>query len=250
MSLLSARCEQARDQVTIEALLEAMGVDVPDRGRIRCLWPDHDDRSPSMQIYRDTNSVHCFSCNQGGDVVAVARRCANPDGTEWSLDEALDWLEDTFGLKRLTAAQTLQMRLRKQLSKRQDAVGGGVGSGQAKSLYTNSLPSRNRHEYEAVVRAAFSDAERNAGPDQLAAVVDVHNYVWSEADQPGVDLMEWATWARGIIYGSYAKLLSLMIFPSPPPDIVDDRPEVCRQAQLWELHRGTEYPSKWHLQLL
>lgn len=250
MSLVAARCDQVREQVTIDALLDAMGIEAPARGRIRCVWPDHDDRSPSMQVYRETNSVHCFACNTGGDVVEVARRCANPDGTPWSLDEALDWLEETFGLKRLTAAQTLQSRLRKTLSKRRNSAGDVVGSGLVNSFNNNGLPAKNRWGFEEVVRSAFVDAERHATPDQLAAVGDLRDYIWAEADQPGVDLMEWATWARGMIYGSYAKLLGQMIFPSPPPDIVDDRPEVCRRAQLWEVHRGNEYPSKWHLQLL
>jgi hypothetical protein len=249
MSLLAARCEQVREQVTIDALLEVMGVEAPSRGRIRCLWPDHEDRSPSMQIYRETNSVHCFACNQGGDVVELARRAGNPDGGEWSLEDALDWLEETFGLRKLTVAQTLQGRLRKQLSKRQNNA--GVPSLTAGNVLSrNTMTAAQRGAYDTIVRSAFCEAERNTTPDQRAAVMDIREYIWSEADRPGVDLMAWAAWARRMIFGSYAKLMGNMTFPDPPSDVVDDRPETCRRAQLWELHRGAEYPSSWHLQLL
>ncbi len=32
----------------------------------RCPFPNHDDSSPSFQIYSDTMSFHCFGCNTGG----------------------------------------------------------------------------------------------------------------------------------------------------------------------------------------
>jgi DNA primase len=45
-----------------------------------CLLPNHEDRSPSFVVYPETNSWHCFSCLQGGDVVELARLA-------WGYDE-------------------------------------------------------------------------------------------------------------------------------------------------------------------
>lgn len=236
MSHLAERCERARDEITIEGLFDALGWELPSRGRIRCIWPEHDDRSPSMQVYRDTNSVHCFACNKGGDVIEIARRCAG-ESSDSSVEDALDWLEDTFGLTKMTPAQSLKSRLRKKLAK--------------VHARTANEPTRvDKGEVETIVRSAFAKVEAGRSPDQLAVVGDMKDYIWAEADVPGVDLTEWASWARQLIFGSYAKMLHGVEFPVPPPDIVDDRPETCRRACLWEMHRGTDYPSDWHIQLL
>lgn len=198
-----------------------------------------------MQVYRETNSVHCFACNKGGDVVEVALRCANPDGGDWSLDEALDWLETTFGLPPMTPAQSLQGRLRKKLAKvRHPEV-------DPSSYESRRKQSQSRKQYDAILQKAFAEVETKATPEQLVIAGSIKDYIWQEAEQPGVDLNEWAAWARSLIYGSYAKLLYLVDFATPPPEgVIDDRPDTCRRARLWELHRGSEYPSSWHLQLL
>ena len=49
-----------------EALLEA-GVKVGRNKKALCLW--HNDRSPSMHVYRE--KVHCFACGRGGDAIDV-----------------------------------------------------------------------------------------------------------------------------------------------------------------------------------
>lgn len=237
MSLLAERCDRAREAITIEALFDALGWDLPQRGRIRCIWPDHEDRTPSMNVYHATNSVHCFACNQGGDVIEIAKRCANPEGGEWSVDEALDWLEEAFHLAKLTPAKTLQSRLRKKL-------------GKVRSATANVSPQVSKPQVEAIIRSAFANAEKGVPADRLELGADIKDYVWSEGDEPGVDLTVWGSWARQIIFGTYSKMLHSLELPMPPPDIVDDRPETCRRARLWESHRGNEYPSDWHLQLI
>lgn len=239
MSLVAERCDRIRDEVTMEALFGALNWDLPQRGRIRCIWPDHEDRTPAMQVYLETNSVHCFACNKGGDVVEVAWRCGNPEGGAWSLEDALDWLEEEFGLARMSPAQSFKGKLRKKLARlHQPAV---VEGSRAQRTQKSQL--------DAVIQQAFNAVEAKASPDQVVAAGSMKDYIWEEGDAPGVDLMEWASWARRLIYGSYAKLLGMLHFPPPPADVVDDRPETCRRARLWELHRGTEYSSDWHLQL-
>src|SRR5690606_6007088 len=38
----------------------------------RC--PFHEDRSPSLNLYPETQSFHCFGCGAGGDVIDFVRR--------------------------------------------------------------------------------------------------------------------------------------------------------------------------------
>lgn len=57
----------------IEEVLAHFGVEVPDSGRdvvmIHC--PFHDDRNPSMAVYRRQGRAWCFACNTGGDVLDI-----------------------------------------------------------------------------------------------------------------------------------------------------------------------------------
>lgn len=41
----------------------------------RC--PIHNDKHPSMTIYPDSQSWHCFGCNRGGDVIAFIQAVEN-----------------------------------------------------------------------------------------------------------------------------------------------------------------------------
>lgn len=40
------------------------------RSRIQCSCPFHKDKTPSMIIYKDSNTYHCFSCQSGGDAIS------------------------------------------------------------------------------------------------------------------------------------------------------------------------------------
>lgn len=46
-------------------------------GKTLCLW--HDDTNPSLHLYRDTNSVYCFSCQHSADVIDVFMKLHNCD---------------------------------------------------------------------------------------------------------------------------------------------------------------------------
>jgi DNA primase (bacterial type) len=41
------------------------------RNMTRC--PFHEDREPSMHLYREQNRVHCFSCNRSWDTIQFLR---------------------------------------------------------------------------------------------------------------------------------------------------------------------------------
>lgn len=41
--------------------------------------PFHDDRHPSLTVYPERQSWHCFGCNQGGDVISFIMAAENLD---------------------------------------------------------------------------------------------------------------------------------------------------------------------------
>lgn len=52
-------------------------VDFNRAGFAPCLF--HDEKTPSMKYYKNKNRVHCFGCNQGGDVVDVIQQLHDCD---------------------------------------------------------------------------------------------------------------------------------------------------------------------------
>ena len=59
------------EQVSIVDLVLEAGVDLIEQtgGDYICLCPFHDDReTPSMRIYTETNTWHCFGCDKGSSI--------------------------------------------------------------------------------------------------------------------------------------------------------------------------------------
>lgn len=44
-------------------------------GKRKCIW--HNEKTPSMQYYENTNTVYCFGCGKFGDVIEVYRQVNN-----------------------------------------------------------------------------------------------------------------------------------------------------------------------------
>ena len=60
------------EALSIEDLAGRYGAELvrsPRGFAARCILPGHDDRTPSLQIYTDNNSFHCFGCGRGGDAL-------------------------------------------------------------------------------------------------------------------------------------------------------------------------------------
>ncbi len=52
---------EIKQQLTITQVLDHYGLKADKNNRLCC--PFHDDKTPSMQVYPETNTVHCFSSN-------------------------------------------------------------------------------------------------------------------------------------------------------------------------------------------
>lgn len=59
--------KEVRERVPMEDAAKRYGFAVDRGGRIRC--PFHDDRHPSLQLYRDGRGWWCYVCGVGGSVV-------------------------------------------------------------------------------------------------------------------------------------------------------------------------------------
>jgi len=92
---MDSAIEEVKAQITIEEALSHFGVDVPPRGRdlvmVRCPW--HEDRTPSLAVYRQEGRAWCFACQKGGDVLDVTALFLHAD-----LKGAVDYWVDRLGI--------------------------------------------------------------------------------------------------------------------------------------------------------
>ena len=62
-------------------------------GKLHCPLPDHEDSTPSFQVYADEGGWYCFGCERGGDIFTLAALL-------WGLDPRADFpeLRGTLGV--------------------------------------------------------------------------------------------------------------------------------------------------------
>ena len=58
---------QIKQKLPITSVLAHYGIEPARDNHIQC--PFHEDENPSMKIYEDTNTYHCFGCGKTGDVI-------------------------------------------------------------------------------------------------------------------------------------------------------------------------------------
>ena len=72
---MTADVEQVKRAHPIAEVIAAHGVALrPSGRRFMGHCPFHDDDRPSLVVYPDTRSFHCFGCGAGGDVIDFVRR--------------------------------------------------------------------------------------------------------------------------------------------------------------------------------
>jgi len=60
---------EIKNNITIQSVLNKMGITPNNAGKILSIY--HKEKTPSMQIYFNTNSFYDFSTNQGGDIIKL-----------------------------------------------------------------------------------------------------------------------------------------------------------------------------------
>jgi hypothetical protein len=234
MSTLKIRCERIRDEITLESFFERMGWEYEDKRRIHCVWPEHDDRSPAMQVYPDNQSVYCFACGKGGDVIALAQGCADP-GNEMSVVEAVEWIESSFNMGTYSAPARAASRVSKKLSKWRQ-----------KTLHDAKPTRLDLDTARRDIDASFREVEAGVPHWILMEALAHKQYVLDSCGTQPEGAIAWAAWARAHIFGSYSRFLHEMQQPwEVPADTIDDRPETVALATQWDTHRGIELSSHW-----
>lgn len=72
-----AETQSIRDAVNLRELAEKLGIAVDRNGKALCLW--HEERTPSMVVGKDRESVHCFGCGKSGDCFDLVMQARQTD---------------------------------------------------------------------------------------------------------------------------------------------------------------------------
>lgn len=80
-----------KQSIPILAAIERYGFESNRAGFICC--PFHNEDTPSLKIYSESDSWHCFGCGEGGDIVDFVRKLFN-----LSLSAALVRIRSDFGI--------------------------------------------------------------------------------------------------------------------------------------------------------
>lgn len=58
---------EIKQQLSIESVVQHYNIKINNNKQ--CLCPFHQDKTPSLKIYPETNSYHCFGCGKSGDTI-------------------------------------------------------------------------------------------------------------------------------------------------------------------------------------
>lgn len=61
-------------KVNIRDVAKRYSSEVNQSSLIRCLNPDHNDSTPSMKIYDDTNTLYCFGCGFSANPISLVAK--------------------------------------------------------------------------------------------------------------------------------------------------------------------------------
>ena len=82
MAISERFIQELQERVDIEEVISSH-ITLRRRGKTLVgLCPFHNEKTPSLTVYPDTNSFYCFGCGAGGDVISFIRRIDNLDYVE------------------------------------------------------------------------------------------------------------------------------------------------------------------------
>lgn len=94
MAIPQSFIQQLLMQCDIEDIISSYVVLKREGKNRKGLCPFHSEKTPSMVVYRDTQSFYCFGCGAGGDVITFIRQIENLDYVE-----AVQFLARRVGLE-------------------------------------------------------------------------------------------------------------------------------------------------------
>ena len=69
MTWMNWLAESVKNAVPILEAASTYGLAANQKGFVRC--PFHDEDTPSLRLYEQTNTFYCFGCGVGGDVISL-----------------------------------------------------------------------------------------------------------------------------------------------------------------------------------
>jgi len=82
---------EALEKFPIIPILELLDIEVIEGYNAKptcvCFNPDHDDYHPSVHIYEDTQTFHCFGCGAGHDAIDAVKMVKG-----FSFKDSIDWI--------------------------------------------------------------------------------------------------------------------------------------------------------------
>lgn len=67
--------EEIKSKLDISDVAKYYGLELNKHGKCNC--PFHNEKTPSFQIYKKTQSFYCFGCGVGGDTIAFVQKFLN-----------------------------------------------------------------------------------------------------------------------------------------------------------------------------
>jgi DNA primase catalytic core len=84
--------DDLKSRLDIVSIAQSHGIPINEHGQAQC-FNGHDDKTPSLTFYEESQSYHCFGCKAHGDVISLVQHVAG-----CSFHEAMSVLAQQAGL--------------------------------------------------------------------------------------------------------------------------------------------------------
>jgi len=87
--------EEIKNRVNILDVAKSFGIQINRQGKALCVF--HEEKTPSLTFFENTNSFYCYGCGVGGSVIDFVKHYKN-----LTTAGAIQWLVEYAGLPRTT----------------------------------------------------------------------------------------------------------------------------------------------------